>query len=302
MNETTACPLRETISLSEALRRFQVEAIPGVCDTGRYRCSYYSWGQGPTLICIPGMSDDARSFIMLCAHLARDFRCIAYDLPAGDGDGASLQRYRHGHLVEDGRALLDHLSIKQSYLLGSSFGATIALAALGKYPDRFKGAVLQGGFARRPLAPAEVLLAGLARYWPGTMKSLPFRDKILFQTHHEPFARLPPEIWDYFLSRWNSLPKAAVARRAWLVHRLDLRPILRFLDQPILLVSGERDPLVNGACEEELLRGLPQACRVELDGCGHNPLFTHPEVLADVVKRFLRSSPCGSLFAPGGTL
>jgi pimeloyl-ACP methyl ester carboxylesterase len=281
------------INLGEALRRFRREASPGVCDTGRYRCPYYTWGEGPPLLLIPGLSDDSRSFLFLVALLADRFRCIAYDLPAGRGDGARLGRYTHTDLVEDAIALLDHVGAGQSYVLGASFGSTIALAALRARPGRLPRGVLQGGFARRSLAPAEVLLAGLARYWPGSMRSLPFRNPVLRHTHGGAFAGRPDDFWQYFLARWGSPPIAAVARRALLVHGLDLRPLLAAVRQPVLLVYGEDDPLVGRACGEELWRGLPNAGRVWLDGCGHNPLFTHPEVLADVVRQFL-TPPCGA--------
>jgi pimeloyl-ACP methyl ester carboxylesterase len=55
----------------------------------------------------------------------------------------------------------------------------------------------------------------------------------------------------------------------------------------VLLVGGDRDPVVARCCEEELLAGLPNAGRVELAGCGHVPQFTHPEALAQVTRRFL---------------
>jgi pimeloyl-ACP methyl ester carboxylesterase len=276
--------------LEEVLHRFEREATRGICDTGRYRCAYYTWGTGPPLLLIPGLSDDARSFVLLSALLTRHFRCIAYDLPAGGADGARLARYAHADLVADALALLDHVGARQSYVLGASFGSTIALAALHTAAHRLPRAVLQGGFARRPLAPAEVLLAHLARYWPGRMRELPFYIATMSRPHYEPFRTRAPEVWEYFLTRWGSPPMAAVARRALLLHRTDLRPFLPHIQQPILLACGDEDPLVNRNCEDVLLRGLPSASRIELSQCGHNPQFTHPEVLAEIVRQFLTPS------------
>jgi pimeloyl-ACP methyl ester carboxylesterase len=275
------------LSLDEALQRFEREAVRGECRTGRYRCRYYLWGEGAPLVFVPGLSDDAVSFVLPIALLSRHFRCIAYDLPAGRSDGARLGRYCHADLVADLRALLDSLHIERAYLFGSSFGSTITLAALRAHPERFPRAVLQGGFAHRPLAPAEVLLARLARGLPGCVGSLPFRDPMLRPGHYAPFAARPPEVWHFMLHRWGKLPIAALAQRALLLHRIDLRPILPVLRQPVLLVCGDGDHLVGQACEDVLLRGLPQATRVELCHCGHVPQFTHPEVLAEVVRRFL---------------
>src|ERR1700737_39350 len=115
------------------------------------------------------------SFALAIARLSRNFRCIAYDLPGSAGDGAKLGCYQHADFVADLYALLDHLGIESCSLIGSSFGSTIALRALHDRPKRFPSAVLQGGFARRPLTLPEVLLAKLARHWPWPMHRLPLR-------------------------------------------------------------------------------------------------------------------------------
>jgi aminoacrylate hydrolase len=278
--------------LEEIHQRFDKEAVRGVCDTGHYRCPYYVWGTGPPLVFIPGISDDALSFLLPIALLSRHFRCVAYDLPTGQGDGARLAIYQHADCVADLFALLDHVNAPQSYLFGASFGSTIALAALHARPQRLPRAVLQGGFARRRLAPAETLLARFARYWPGPMRRLPFRAALLRQAHGAAFGERPADVWEFFLGRWGSAPIATVARRALMVHQVDLRQLVPAIHQPILLVCGDHDPLVSQACEEMLLQGLPGATRVVLPTCGHVPQFTHPEMLAEVVHRFLTPLPC----------
>jgi pimeloyl-ACP methyl ester carboxylesterase len=293
-----ACHAEPAPSLAEIRRRFEQEATRGVCDTGRYRVGYFSWGHGPALVMIHGLADSTDSWFFLAERLSCRFRCIAYNLPAGGDDGARLRSYTHTDLADDVRTLLDHLGIQQTYLLGSSFGATIALAALRAFPERFPRAVLQGGFACRPLALAEVATVWLLRWAPGHMRNLPLRRAALTRSHSEPFAGRPPEVWDYFLKCWGKNAIRTIAHRALLLHRTDLRSILPEIQQPVLLVCGDRDPLVNQACEEQLQRGLPRATRVEFPGCGHNPMFTHPELFAEVVGRFLSPFPF-SLGEPG---
>ena len=280
------------VELAEAHRRFEKEAVPGSCDTGRYRCAYYIWGKGPPLVFIHGIADDALSFISPISLLNQHFRCIAYNLPTGCGDGARLGSYRHENYIADLFALLDHLAIEQAYLFGSSFGSTITLRALHMQPRRFPRAVLQGGFAKRPLAPAESLLARFARYWPAPMRRLPLRTRVLQYSHGLPFATRTPDVWEYFLSRCGAPPMATVARRALTVGKIDLRHLLPAITQPILLVVGDYDPVVDRTCEQVLLCGLPSVARVELPKCGHLPQFTHPEAMADVVHRFLMPPPC----------
>jgi pimeloyl-ACP methyl ester carboxylesterase len=282
------------LTLAETLRRFEREAVPGTCDTGRYRCVYYTWGQGPPLTFIPGLSDDARSFMLVAGLLSAHFRCIAYNLPAGGGDGARLARYTHADLVADLFTLLDRLQVSQSYVFGSAFGSTIALAAMLRHPGRLPRGILQGGFARRRLRAAAALLASFARYVPGRQVEIPFREAILRRVHHGPFAGREPGLWSYLVNRWGLPPFAAMGRMSLLLHRLDLRPLLPEIRQPVLIICGDRDPMVGKECEEELLHGLPNAGRVELSGCGHNPIYSHPEVLAEMVRRFLTPPPCVS--------
>lgn len=289
---SSCCPAGSLdLPLEQALDRFEREAERGVCDTGRYRCRYYVWGSGPPLLFIHGLSDTSSSFVLPIARLSQRFRCIAYDLPTGQGDGACLARTTHASLVEDLFALLDHLNQRRSYVFGSSFGSTIALVGMHQRPDRLPRAILQGSFARRPLAPAELLLARMARYWPWPLRYLPFRKEVLIRADQGPFQAGPTSVWQYYLANSGATAMAAVATRALLMHRLDLRALLPEIRQPILMLCGDRDPAVGRACEDDLLHGLPNVGRVEFANCGHFPYFTHPAALAEMVGRFLTPPP-----------
>jgi pimeloyl-ACP methyl ester carboxylesterase len=274
------------LPLAEVLRRFRSEAEHGTCHTGRYRCPYYSWGSGPPLVFIPGLSTDALSFAPVVAHLSTHFRCTAYDYPLGRGDGARLGRLTHADLVADLFALFDHLATPRSYVFGFSFGSTVALAAMKAQPERIPRAILQGGFACRRLAPAEVLLARLTRHCWAPMRRLPFYLPLL-RRHLASFADRPAEVWQFFLDLCTAPPMAPVAYRALLLHQFDMTGELAAVRQPVLLVTGDCDPLVGPDCTEVLRRGLADAVHVELTHCGHFPILSHPGVLAEVVRQFL---------------
>lgn len=285
-------PQRRLASVAEMKRAFEQEAQWHLFPTPRYRCRYYSWGQGPPLVFIHGLADDALSFVPTIYYLREHFRCIAYDLPKGRGDGANMRRYRHEQLCEDLLALLDHLALSRTYVYGSSFGSTIAIRAMATAPDRFARGVYQGGFAHRNLSPGERFLTSIGRLLPGTMRYFPFKKAILIHQYSASFRHTDPELWDYFVERYCEQPMAALAYRGHMLVGLDLRPLLPRIRQPVLLVCGEHDPLVDRNCEEELERGLPNPTRVTIRGCGHHPYFSHPDVLAELVYRFLTPLPC----------
>jgi pimeloyl-ACP methyl ester carboxylesterase len=281
------CATAAPITPAEALRLFEREGTRGVCNTGRYQMPYSIWGEGPPLVLIHGLGDTFRSFLAPMALLSANFRCIAYDLPTGRGDRARLGNYRHDDLATDLLALLDHLQLKQSYAFGSSFGATIALAAGRLQPQRLPRLVLQGGFARRPLARAELLLARITCYLPGSMRHLPYRERILERTHLEPFTNRSSQVWRTFLEWTGETPIAATARQALVLHRVDLRSVLPEIRQPVLLLCGDGDPLIGASQEEVLLQGLPNVGRVVIPGCGHMASYTHPEAVASITHDFL---------------
>lgn len=279
------------ISLSEVLRRFEQEAQSGICNTGRYRCAYLTWGKGPPLVFIHGMGDAALSYAPVMARLTGHFRCIAYALPAGGPDGARLDRYTHADLAADLFALLDHLGLRQSYVMGSSFGSMIALTAAHQRPERLPRLALQGGFARRPLAPAEVLLARLMRHCWVRQRAMPLHRVLRRHMAFASFASRPAEVWDFFEQNTTADPLAVLAYRALMIHVTDLRPLLPAIRQPVLLVCGDGDHLVGRQCEQELEEGLPNSGRVVLPDCGHFPHFTDPEPFAQLLHAFFTPRP-----------
>jgi len=290
-NGTGASCAAAAPAIAELVRRFEREATQGVCNTGRYRCPYYIWGQGPPLVFIHGLGDTKRSFLPPIAILSKQFRCIAYDLPTGRRDGAHLRNYRHADLVKDLFALLNHLELKKSYVFGSSFGSTIALAAACLEPKRLPRVVLQGGFARRPLFPAELLLARVTRFVPGEMRHLPYRERLLQRAHRPPFSERSPEVWQTFLDWTGATPISGAAWQALILHRVDIRRILPEIRQPVLLLCGDRDPLITSAHEDVLLKGLPNAGRIIIPGAGHMPSYSHPEMVASITRDFLTPPP-----------
>jgi pimeloyl-ACP methyl ester carboxylesterase len=275
------------VDLNEARLRFEKEATRGVCPTAHYRMPYYVWGEGAPLVFVHGVADGSHSFLMPVSRLSAHFRCVAYDMPSGLGDRARVRGWTHDDLVRDLWTLLDHLNLPQAYLFGSSFGSTVVLKAMAERPERVPRAVLQGGFAHRPLTPGQRWLARAAQYIPGTVGLLRGRERVLRKVNGPAFAGRPDEVWRYFIDRTAGTRIATLARQALVLDRVDLRPILAGVPQPVLLVCGDSDTVVPAAHQDVLLQGLPSAGRVTLKDCGHVPSYTHPETMAEVVRQFL---------------
>jgi pyruvate dehydrogenase E2 component (dihydrolipoamide acetyltransferase) len=70
---------------------------------------------------------------------------------------------------------------------------------------------------------------------------------------------------------------------------LAARPLSERLEgttMPLLVATGERDPLVPPKDAKAILRARPDATFLELRGRGHYALLEEPELLAEVLRRF----------------
>jgi pimeloyl-ACP methyl ester carboxylesterase len=274
--------------LRDARAAFRAGAARGVLDTGRYRMRYFAWGSGPPVVFVHGMADAGEAFVMVMHRLVGRFTCLAYELPDGRTDGSRLARYRPADYTADLLALLDHLGHARAAVVGSSFGSTIALGAVIAAQDRFTHAVLQNGFACRPLNRFQRLLAQLARFWPGWFADWPeIHGLVMRRIEHATITAAPGEVAEFYRHFSAQTPIAACALRALAIDRCDLRPLLPTVRIPVLLLGGDCDRLVPRSCWDDLAAGLPRAARVEFPGCGHYPQYTHPALMADAIATFL---------------
>lgn len=284
-------PLATAHDLEQALARYDTEAQFGILRIPRYQMRYHTWGDphGRPILFIHGLCDQMRSFAMMKSELVdRGYRCIGYELADGRRDGARIGRYRHDDYPRDLLCLLDHLGYERVDLFGSSFGSTITLRSLAEYPKRFGKAIIQGGFARRPLNGAERALALMGRYWPWLMGQLYLRPKIMEKLEKSQFDGCPDEIFRYLIESSGATPVRTAAYRALLLHRLDLRPLLPRIRQPLLMIGGDIDQIVPREFEAEVEQGVPNVRRIEFAKCGHYPQYTLPRPSSDLVDRFLR--------------
>jgi len=284
-------PIPTTVEeLRDAPRRYDAEARRASLVTPRYRLDFADWGDAarPAVVFLHGMADQMKSFCLVQARLVdAGFRCVSYELADGYHDTAALSKYGHPEFVADLFALLDHLDLRSPYLLGASFGSTIALKAAATQPGRFPRVVLQGGFARRPLNGAELALATLGGWLPGRMEQLPMRRKMISVTDAPQFVGTPPEALEFLDAMGGRTPVKAAAHRGMILRDLDLRPDLASVTAPVLMLGGDRDTIVPRSCEAEVVAGVPGARRVEITQCGHYPQYTCPATMASLMAAFL---------------
>lgn len=112
--------------------------------------AYFDTGEGDPVVCIHGFASTAHinwtypGWVETLTRAGR--RVIALD---NRGHGASQKLYDPAQyhttlMAEDARALLDHLGIERSVVLGYSMGARITAFLAQRHPDRVSAAIMGG--------------------------------------------------------------------------------------------------------------------------------------------------------------
>lgn len=121
----------------------QQKFVHGLSARGFHRLAYYEWGNpnaARTVVCVHGLTRNARDFDVLAAALAADYRVICVDI-AGRGDSDWLgdpSLYAYPQYLADMTVLLARLGAAQVDWVGTSMGGLIGilLAAQPRTPIR----------------------------------------------------------------------------------------------------------------------------------------------------------------------
>src|SRR5690242_16143563 len=105
----------------------------------------YPGGEGgPPILCLPGLTRNARDFEEVAERLSGDWRVLAVDLRGrGDSDYAKdAATYTPLTYVADVLALLDDLGLARVVAFGTSLGGLVTMLLAAQARDRLAGALL----------------------------------------------------------------------------------------------------------------------------------------------------------------
>lgn len=251
------------------------------------RIAYDLRGEGPLLVCLPGMGDRRQVYRFLAPRLAEaGYRVAAMDLRGLGESSPTWEAYGQRAMGEDALALVEHLG-GPAVIVGHSFTPDAALHAAVRAPERVVGAVLLGPWARRPKMSA--VMAFLTR----RVVRSPWLWSLFYRSLHP--GERPADFSAYLRALRKNLRepgrREAFGRIAS-PEAVDAQAARAAAEAPSLVVMGAKDPDFEDPAEEaEAMRAaLPKsdARVVMIPSCGHYPHAQAPAPTAEAILAFLR--------------
>jgi poly(3-hydroxyalkanoate) depolymerase len=221
-------------------------------------------------------------------HELRDFKTIAFDAPGtGESDTPRLP-LRMRDLARVTTGLLDALGQGVVDVLGVSYGGAIAQELAYRHPEHARRVVLaatmcgMGGLPGR--ARALALLSTPHRYY-----SRSHFKAVAGELYGGEIARRPELLESQAYSRLGHAPSL----RGYLYQLAAITgwsslPYLRRIKQPVLVLTGDDDPIIRVANGRILARLIPDARLHIVRGGGHLFLIDQAKESAQLIRDFLR--------------
>jgi pimeloyl-ACP methyl ester carboxylesterase len=258
-------------------------------------------GTGPLVLLVHGVGSSRATWDTVVPLLSKHgLHVLTVDLPGHGGSSKGRGDYSLGALATSLRDLLDHLGYERCVLVGHSLGGGVAMQFAYQFPARCDGLVLvsSGGLGPETnsllraasLPGAELVIPLLAH--PTSVSAITQVGRVLGALHIGP-GLLSEDSMTVLAGLHDAPTRAAFlatmrgvvdisGQRVSAVSRL---PDARL---PILLIWGDRDPVIPIEHGHAAAALLVDGRLVVFPGAGHEPHRYDPQRFADVVAEHVQ--------------
>lgn len=184
-------------------------------------------------------------------------------------------------LAEDYIQLCEKLGVKKACLVGHSTGGIIALYAMLKAPQLFDRAVLLDSVGATGVQFGPEMYAAFTQM----SQDRAVTEAVMNGTIHgndmkNPlFQRIVDDTFNAAKINWHGVPK--------MLHITNISKDLDKIQQKILVLHGEHDPIIPAESSRLLAAGLPNAKLDILPNQGHSTNVENPKLFVTKVNEFL---------------
>lgn len=232
--------------------------------TGTGRVFYCEAGLGAPVILVHGLGASCRWwFEIFPAMTSAHFRLLAPDLPGfGRSTGSLLMMDQAARAVID---FADRVGLRQFFLGGHSMGGAIAAQVAADYGTRVRRLVL--------IDSAGIPGIGVARVLGRLV---------------QPWSWCPPYFYKTLISDMVRAGPRNLLRSMKYLRVLDIRPTLRQIKTPTLVIWGARDSLTPVDHGHQIASSLSDAQLEIVAGARHIPMVRHAETVARLMIDFYK--------------
>lgn len=256
---------------------------------------YAGGAERPLILCIPGLTRNARDFEGVADRLAGDWRLLVVEL-RGRGESAYAKdplTYAPLTYMQDVRALVESLGGPSFVVFGTSLGGLVTMLLSATAPELLAGALLNdigprieaagvariGGYVGRAQSHATWLHA--ARALAEAQGSIyPGYDLERWLSYAKRLYKLTPSgrvVLDY------DMKIAEPFRVTGGEPEFDMWPAFDSLaGRPVTLMRGELSDLISQETAAEMARRVPELEIVMVPNVGHAPVLDEPEAAAAI--------------------
>lgn len=258
----------------------------------------YAGGQDgrPPILCLPGLTRNARDFEMLAGRLAGEWRLICPDL-RGRAESAYAKdsmTYVPLTYLQDISRLLADLAISRFVLVGTSLGGIIGMLIAATHPEWLAGAVLNdvGPTIEEKGLDRIRSYVGVGSTHPSWVHAA----RALEEANRDVFPLYGLDQWLAMAKRLYRLNNAGrivldydmriadPLRAAGNDAAVDMWPVMpAFAGAPTLVLRGALSDLLSAETAERMAREIgPNAEIATVPDVGHAPALDEPEAIAAV--------------------
>jgi pimeloyl-ACP methyl ester carboxylesterase len=249
-------------------------------------------GQGPPLLCLPGLTRNLADFDDLIAARPRAARWIRLTSRGRHGSDfdPDWSHYSIAQEALDAFGLIEHLGLKKVAIIGTSRGGLLAMALSAFALDRISGVFFNDIGPVMEKTYTDRILDHLGRnpVWPNLEAAATGIAEFFFPA----FSNVPPAQWRRAVGRWwiegpegltiNYDPKLRTAfEAAMALPPVDAWPMFdRLSTLPFATLRAANSGLISKDSFAEMKRRSPAMLAAEVPDRGHVPFLDEPESLA----------------------